>query len=92
MLPAPSVKACSGAVPINLSGGPIFRSAAYTGSLGLAQELALPAPQPTCVAFGGLEGNLMFVTSARAARFRAIKRAPEIRQPLYFQRRHLRFA
>ena len=64
----------------------------YLPDAELLQEFALPAPQPTCVAFGGLEGNLMFVASARAARFRAIKRAPEIGQPLYFQHRHLRFA
>lgn len=38
----------------------------YLPDAKLLQEFALPAPQPTCVAFGGFEDNLMFVASARA--------------------------
>ena len=38
----------------------------YLPDAELLQEFALSAPQPTCVAFGDLEGNLMFVASARA--------------------------
>ncbi|MEQ9507263.1 MAG: SMP-30/gluconolactonase/LRE family protein [Hyphomonas sp.] len=39
--------------------------AVYSPDGALLEEVPLPVPRPTCPAFGGPEGNILFVTSAR---------------------------